>query len=149
MYRRALVNFEAEVRNLTLTLDTLKENIDRGVRTLEQRRQNFEIQKVALEVADRRVTGNMLRMQAGLAEARDLVEAQDAQINAQNAVTVALVDYQEARLQLMLDIGALQTAPEKFWLKDHLVGAFAGAIAETRPPPKQEVVVPPDQYFNN
>ena len=148
-YRRALVNFEAGIRNLTLTLDTLKEDIERGLRTLEQRRQNFQIQKVALEVADRRVTGSFLRMQAGLAEARDLVEAQDAQINAQNAVTVALVDYQQARLQLMLDIGALQTESDKFWLKDHLVGAFAAAVAEARPEREQPPVRPPDQYFND
>ena len=34
-YRRVLVDFEAEIRNLTLTLDNLKDSIERGLRTLE------------------------------------------------------------------------------------------------------------------
>jgi outer membrane protein TolC len=149
-YRRALVTFEAEIRNLTLTLDSLKDSIERGVRTLEQRRQNYEIQKSALALADRRVAGGLLRMQAGVAEVRDLVEAQDAQINAQNAVTSALLDYQESRLLLMLDIGALQTESDQFWLKDHLAGFLPEAkAAEAQPATVDQAVLPPDQYFNN
>src|ERR1019366_3385349 len=99
----------AEVRAFTLTLDTLNASIDRGQRTLEQRRQNYDIQKNALELANRRVDSTTLLLEAGRAEVRDLVDAQDAQISAQNAVTAALVDYQLTRLQLMLDIGALDT----------------------------------------
>ena len=148
-YRRTLIAFEAELRNLTLTLDSLKNSIERGLRTLEQRRQNYMIQQSAMELANRRVAGGLLRMQAGVAEVRDLVEAQDAQISAQNAVTSALVDYQETRLQLMLDIGALQTDGEKFWLKDHLAGFLpANAVAEKAPAPDQSVI-PPDEFFNN
>lgn len=153
-YRRTLGNFEAQIRSLTLTLDTLKFNIERGLGTLEQRRQNYQIQKNALELANRRVTGGLLRMQAGLAEIRDLVEAQDAQIAAQNAVTSALLDYQEIRLQLMLDMGALHTDGEKFWLKDHLAGFFpAGVVVENQMVPSaqtpEQAVPSPDQYFNN
>jgi outer membrane protein TolC len=150
-YRATLVDFESELRTLTLTLDNLKDSIERGLRTLEQRRQNYQIQKNALELANRRVASSTMLQQAGRAEVRDLVEAQDAQIAAQNAVTSALVAYQEARLQLMLDIGALDTQPPKFWLKDHLATYFP----ETRPPlvgqpaPGDQAVLPPDQYFNN
>jgi len=150
VYRRTLVNFEAEIRNLTLTLDTLKDSIERGLRTLAQRRQNYIIQKSALELADRRVAGGRLRMEAGVAEVRDLVEAQDAQVNAQNAVTSALLDYQQARLQLMLNIGALQTESDKFWLKDHLAGFLPGTqAAEARPAAVDQPVPPPEQFFNN
>src|SRR5262245_29896621 len=44
VYRATLISFEAELRNLTLTLDKLKEKINRGLRTLDQRRQNYDIQ---------------------------------------------------------------------------------------------------------
>jgi outer membrane protein TolC len=149
-YRSALVFFESELRNLTLTLDELRENIERGLRTLEQRRQTYEIQRNALALANRRVAGASAQLEAGRAEVRDLVEAQDAQIDAQNAVTAALVDYQEARLQLMLDIGALSTGAERFWLKDHLAGFLpGGARIAAQPRQPDEAVLPPDDYFSN
>lgn len=149
-YRGALIDFEAEIRSLTLTLDSLKDSIERGLRTLEQRRQNYEIQKSALELANRRVEGGLLRMQAGVSEVRDLVEAQDAQIAAQNAVTSAIVAHQQARLQLMLGIGALRTEDGKFWLKDHLTGFLpASTTAGRAAAPPEQSVIPPDEFFNN
>ena len=148
-YRATLVSFEAELRNLTLTLDTLKDNIQRGVRTLDQRRQNYQIQTNALDVANRRVESTTLLQQAGRAEVRDVVESQDAQIAAQNAVTTALIDYQEARLQLMLDIGALDTELQKFWLKDHLAGFFPSGVVAAKAPPTDEPILPPEKFFNN
>ena len=36
-YRASLVTFESDLRAFTLTLDTLKDSIDRGQRTLEHR----------------------------------------------------------------------------------------------------------------
>lgn len=149
-YRRTLMAFETELRSLTFTLDTLKDSIERGLRTLEQRRQNYEIQTNALDVANRRVADAMANLQAGRAEVRNLVEAQDAQIGAQNAVTDALVQYQQSRLQLMLDIGALETESPKFWLKDHVAGFLPGARpATTHPVTAEGAVTPPEEFFKN
>jgi outer membrane protein TolC len=149
-YRATLVSFESQLRSLTLTLDTLKDSIDRGLRTLEQRRQNYQIQKNALELATRRVDSTTMMMEAGRAEARDMIEAQDAQLAAQNAVTVALVDYQEARLQLMLDVGALDTESPQFWLKDHLSNFLPVGTAIARQPDNLEKpLIPPDEFFKN
>lgn len=151
-YRSALVTFEAELRTLTLTLDNLKESIEQGLRTLEQRRQNYEIQKNALDLANRRVDSTTLLLEAGRAEVRDLVDAQDSQISSQNAVTAALVDYQQTRLQLLLDIGALDTETPKFWLKDNLAAYLPGktpAPGNPQPPDSgEQSVLPPDQYFS-
>jgi len=150
-YRAALVSFESELRQLTLELDRVRDRIEEGVRTLEQRRQTFFIQTNALALANRRVESSTLLLQAGRAEVRDLIEAQDAQLRAQNDVTRAIVGYQEARLQLMLDIGLLRTEQPKFWLQDHL----AGQLPDERPPAGERAeavekpVVPPDQLFNN
>jgi outer membrane protein TolC len=155
LYRRSLITFEAELRSLTLTLDNLKESIEQGLRTLEQRRQNYDIQKNALELANRRVDSTTLLLEAGRAEVRDLVDAQDAQISAENAVTGALVDYQQTRLQLLLDIGALDTEAPKFWLKDNLAPYLPGkataspALDKPQPPDAgEQAVLPPEQYFN-
>ena len=149
-YRAALIAFEFELRTFSRRLDDLKKSIENGLRTLEQRRQNYEIQQNALTLANRRVTSTTLLLEAGRAEVRDLVDAQDAQIAAQNAVTSALVDYQESRLQLMLDIGALKTEPPKFWLKDHLAGFLpGGSPMPDQSKPAEQAVHPPEDYFKN
>jgi len=147
-YRATLISFESQLRNLALTLDSLKDSIERGLRTLEQRRQPYEIQQGALAVADRRVLAATQLIEAGRAEVRDLVEAQDAQVAAQNAVTAAIVSYQEAMLTLFLDIGILETESPRFWLKDHLAAFEGTQPAATQPPPfqQQEIVLPHEVF---
>ena len=69
---------------------------------------------------------------------------------AENAVTAALVDYQQVRLQLMLDIGALDTNQPKFWLADHLAGFVLQETAgPARPASADQGVLPPEEYFKN
>lgn len=121
-YRAALVSFESQIRSLSLTLDNFKFRIDDGIRSLEQRRLNLLNRQAALEVASRRVELNNLLLQAGRANIRDLREAQDQLILAQNARVLTLVDYLRTRLQLMLDIGVLATETKRFWLVDPLAG---------------------------
>lgn len=147
-YRRDLIAFDGEARSLTLTLDTLKDSIERGLRTLDQRRQNYDIQTNSLAVANLRVDDAVANLEAGRAEVRNLVEAQDAQIAAQNSVTDALVQYQQTRLQLMLDIGALDTEAPKFWLKDHLAGFLPEVqAASARSVPPEAALTPPEEFF--
>jgi outer membrane protein TolC len=155
-YRAALVTFETELRTLSLALDNLRDRIDRGLRTLEQRRQNYLNQQNSLDLANRRVFGNTLMLEAGRVEARELVESQNDQIDAQNAVTAALVSYQETRLQLLLDLGLIETQSEGFWFKDHLAGVFAAAPPPETPAPvaaqvqrPRGEVITPDEIFKD
>ncbi len=147
-YRAALVTFESDLRTFTRRLDDLKSSIENGVRTLDQRRQNYLIQTNALMLANTRVESTMLNQRAGRAEVRDVNDALDSQVQAQNQVTAALVNYQQARLQLMLAIGALDTEKSKFWLKDHLSGFLPDhmpVVDHTGPQGQQ--VLSPDEYF--
>jgi len=146
-YRSTLISFESQLRNLTLTLDQLRDSIARGLRTVAQRRQNFEIQSNALVLANRRVASTALLLEAGRVEVRELLDAIDSQIQVQNQLTVSRVDYHLSRLQLMLDIGALNKELPQFWLKDHLAGFIPGA----RPAATEfdDKVLTPEEYFNN
>ncbi|WCJ59324.1 TolC family protein [Fontisphaera persica] len=147
-YREALIAFEAQIRSLTLTFDNLRNNIENGLRTIEQQRQTYLIQKKAVELAKVRVESTTMNLQAGNVAVRDVLEAQDALIAAQNQLTLSLVSYQQARLRLMLDIGALDTSKEKFWIQDHLVG-FLPKVPEAGPVETEDKpVLPPDDYFN-
>jgi outer membrane protein TolC len=54
-------------------------------------------------------------LKAGLVQIRDLLEAQEALISAQNAFTSALVTYRLAELQLQRDMGVLEVNEKGMW----------------------------------
>jgi outer membrane protein TolC len=54
-------------------------------------------------------------LEAGRAEIRDLLEAQEALISAQNALTAALVTYRVGELALQRDLGLLEVDHEGVW----------------------------------
>ena len=99
--------------------DSLNNLIVRRIREVNQFKQNYEIQKGAVELAQKRVEANRMRLEAGTLIFRRLSESQDALIAAQNAVTAALIDYQSARLALFNDIGILDTTQSNYWLKQN------------------------------
>lgn len=115
-YRRSLISLDSQVRSLSQTHDRLKNLINLRLRELEQQKQNYEIQVGALNLAENRVEGNRLRLKAGTLVFRRLSESQDSLINAQNAVIAALISYQDARLNLYSEIGALDASKSNFWL---------------------------------
>ncbi len=118
IYRASLIAFESKLRGLGLTLDRLRSIIDEGIRELERLQQNYAIQTNAVLLGEKQVNGAQLSIESGNAIYRDLEEAQDDLIAAQNAQTAALVDYLESLLNLLLDLGILNTDIEQFWLTD-------------------------------
>ncbi len=144
-YRAALISFERQIRVLAQTLDDVREDVRRGMRNVKQARQSYQIQKSAVELANRRVESATLSLQAGRVQIRDLLEAQNAQVQARNALTQTLVDYHLARLRLFIDIGVVDTGEDRFWLIAHTVGK---APATPGPEPAaSEGVIPPDELF--
>lgn len=147
-YRTRLIEFEREIRSLSITLDNARDAVREDLRELEQLRQNYEIQKESLVLANQRVEITPDLIEAGKAQIRDLLEAQDAQLAAQNAVTAVLVDYLAARLKFLVDIGVLNTGGDRWWLEtDELVatdstGPVPGAGAET------DNILTPKQVFD-
>lgn len=148
-YRATLVSFEVELRNLALDLDTLKDQIERGMRTLEQRRQNYEIQRNALTLARRRVQANLLLLEAGRAEVRDLVDSQNDLIAAQNNAIASLVSYQTTRLELLLNLGVIETESGDFWFRSHLEAAPEVFASESKPQPMAADLASPDEIFSH
>jgi len=150
IYRTTIINFEKQLRTLAAFLDDLKTDLRSDLRTLDQSRQSYEIQNSAKALADRRVESSELSLQAGRVQVRDVVEAQNARIQAYNAATAALIDYHLTRMRLLLDLGLLRTSKEKFWLD-------AGELPTTQTPapavaPTQEAanrLITPDELFQN
>jgi outer membrane protein TolC len=146
-YRATLVAFERQLRTLGLTLDSTRDNVRAGLRTLATVRQNYDIQRRALELAERRVDAANLLLSAGRAQVRDQLEAQTALVGAQNAVTQALVDHLAARLKLLIDIGMLNVDDDKFWLKAAPLPSLAPASQPAKAASQDAEVLPPEKVF--
>jgi len=114
-YRKSLIDFEKAARDLQQTEDQVKQDIRNDLRTLLTSRESIKIQLVAVNVARRRVNSVELFLQAGRAEIRDLLDAQEALVSAQNALTAGLVDYRVAALALQRDMGLLETDEKGLW----------------------------------
>ena len=145
-YRTSLINFEKQMRKLATELDSLRENIREGIRALEQERENYFIQKAALDLARQQVEVMPLLLQNDDADIRDQLEAQADLVEAQNDVTSAIVDYHVARWNLLKNLGALSVEGEQFWLKNQSVSGSSTAdnpeAAEILPE-----VITPEQVF--
>ncbi len=148
-YRATLITFERSLRSLALTLDTSRDAVRQGLRNLDQLQQNYIIQTNALVLADQRVNATGILLQAGRAQIRDQLEAQTAQVLAQNAVTQVLVDYLAARLKFLVDVGALSTQGDKWWLQPQPLPAGTAPPNRRKPDGAGDAVAPPEKVFGN
>jgi outer membrane protein TolC len=114
-YRESLISLEQAVRNLQQLEDQIKLDVRDGLRALLQSRIGVRIEAQALELAKSRVEVSNLRLQAGRAIVRDLLESQEALLSAQNALTRAIVDYRIAELEVQRDLGVLQVNEQGLW----------------------------------
>jgi outer membrane protein TolC len=148
VYRRTLISFESQLRSLSLTLDNYRDRIDRGLRSVEQTRLNYLSAAEALKVANRRVENNVMLMEAGRATVRDVRESQDGLIQAQNDLASIYAEYLRVRLDLLVNIGVIDTQPDKFWLLDPLTDQLTPA-QRGAPPLRMpdDHVLPPEDFL--
>jgi outer membrane protein TolC len=109
-YRDSFISLDRAVRDVQSLEDQIKFNIRDQLRILDQQRQSYGIQAMALEVAERQVDQTSLSLELGRegVEIRDVLEAEAELLSARNALTAALVEYRVAELQLQRDMGVLK-----------------------------------------
>jgi outer membrane protein TolC len=108
VYRQAVITRNASTRSADQLGDSIVADVRADGRDLRAARENYEIQTSAVDLGRRRIESTKLNLQAGRATTRDLLEAQDALVNSENAATGALIEYTLARLGLFLDLELLQ-----------------------------------------
>jgi outer membrane protein TolC len=116
-YRESLIALSQQQRQYENDTDTVKLEVRQAYRNLEQAAESYRIQKNSLDLAQKRVESTSLLLQAGRLTTRDLLEAQDALVLAQNNLTAALVDHAIAKLSFFRDIGILQVRPDGMWVQ--------------------------------
>lgn len=113
--RNSLIDLDLAVRDYQQLEDQVKLAVRSGLRNLQQYRETVKIQALSVKLAKRRVESTDLFLRAGRAEIRDLLDAQEALVSAQNALTAALVSYRVGELELQRDMGTLQVDERGLW----------------------------------
>ena len=114
-YRESFIALDAAVRGVQELEDQIKLSIRDALRTLTTARESIRIQAQSVVVAQKRVRSINLFLEAGRAEIRDLLEAEEALFSAQNALTAAVIDYRIAELRLQQDMGLLEVDERGLW----------------------------------
>ena len=90
--------------------------VRQAYRLLQQAAEQYKIRKNSLALAQNRVSSMSLLIEAGRATTRDLLDAQDALLAAQDDVTSAIVQHMIAKLTFFKDIGVLTVRPDGMWV---------------------------------
>ena len=114
-YRNSLIALERATRNVQSLEDDIKLSIRNQLRTLLESRESVKIQAQSVVVAEKRVRSSTLFVEAGRRQIRDLLEAQDDLLAAQNSLTSAVVRYRIAELALQRDLGLLSVNEKGLW----------------------------------
>lgn len=114
-YRKSLMDLERAARSVQTLDDQIKLAIRNELRTLLESRESLKIQAQSVVVAEKRVRSSTLFLEAGRVEIRNLLEAQDALLSAQNQLTAAVVNYRIAELELQRDMGLLKVNEKGLW----------------------------------
>jgi outer membrane protein TolC len=143
-YRASLISFQRAKRGYMALSDSVEQQIRGDLRQLRQTRLNFEIQRQSLLVATRQVESARLSLinpsraqnTDTLATTTQLLQALGNLVNARNALAANYINYEQQRVQLLLDLEALQLDQRGFPTHDSLqfnLPEFAPDLEELPP----------------
>jgi len=114
-YMSTLISFQRRKRGYDDESENVKLDVRQAYRDLEETAESYRIQKIGLELAERRVEEQKLLLEYGRGTIRLLLETEDDLVSAQNDVTDALVKHTIAKMSFFRDIGILQVKPDGMW----------------------------------
>jgi outer membrane protein TolC len=114
-YREATIALIKHQRDSEQTVAQIKLEVREAYRRLEEEAESFQTALKSLKLARLRVKVSPLLWAAQRMNTRDLLEAQDALLTAENAVTHSRINYATAKLEFFRDIGLLNVRPDGMW----------------------------------
>ena len=111
-YRNSLINLERATRSVQTLEDQIKTAIRSELRTLLESRESLKISAQSVVIAENSVQNANMLLEAGRVQIRDLLDAQDALLSAQNGMTSAIIRYRTTELQLQRDLDLLTITRE-------------------------------------
>lgn len=116
--RAARISLESAKRAAFENADRIRLELRDDLRRLKASEDTFLIAESSVPLAEKRVESAALKLEAGRAETRDLLEAQEDLLQARNSRITALVDYQLANLDLFLDMEQLDVNEDGVQTRD-------------------------------
>lgn len=113
-YRNSLILLERATRSVQSLEDSIKTAIRNELRTLLESRESLKISAQQVVIAENSVRNQRMSLEAGRVVIRDLLEAQDQLLTAQNQLTAAIIRYRTAELQLQRDLDMLEITQHGF-----------------------------------
>ena len=114
-YRSALISLEQQRRSLQQQEDQLDLVIRDAVRNLKSLEERIVLQQDQIESDRRAVTVNQIYYEQGKIENRELLEARQGLVDAENALIRLKVDHFVARLNLLKDMGIFFVDDQGMW----------------------------------
>lgn len=111
----AQISLEQARRGLSLRLDQLDLEIRDALRRLRSVEERIGLQQEQIGQEQAAVTVTEIRYESGKLENRDLLEARQALVNAQNALIRLKVEHFTGRLSLLRDMGLFYVDEEGMW----------------------------------
>jgi len=123
-YRSRLIALDAEQRGATEAADRICANVRDALRVTTNAREDYLIQRGAVALAERRVESTQLKLDAGRASTRDVLDSQRSLVSTRNALTSALIGFTLARLDLYLELELLRIDPSGITIEEGLTPAL-------------------------
>ena len=127
VYRASLIAYQRARRDFMALSDTIELQVRRDLRQLDQLRVQFEISRQQLLSAARQfenariiLLGPRSRRSANDTTTLNLLQALETLVAARNGLAQNYINYEQQRVQLLLDLEALQLDPRGFPLRDSL-----------------------------
>lgn len=116
-YRASIITKELRKRQYEEDVDSVRLQVNDDWRELALAKKNYEIALKGVTLAQLRLDEQNLLFELGKGEARDLVDAQNDLVNAQNQRISTLIDHTLARLRLWRDLGILYINSDGSWIE--------------------------------
>ena len=107
-YRTAQIAYRRSQRDAEQSSDQITSDLRDSLRRLDAAKASYRIQSGSVVLAQRRVESAALNLDAGRADTRDVLEAQDSLLSAQNTLARAVTDMILAGLSLYRDMEKLE-----------------------------------------
>jgi outer membrane protein TolC len=114
-YRSSLIRLEQARRDLQLREDQLELEIRNSMRQLHSLEERIALQIDQIQHEKRAARVTRIRFEGGAGSNRDLLEAEQALFNAENALIRLKVDHFVARLSLLRDMGVFFVDRQGMW----------------------------------
>lgn len=111
VHRAAIIALDNALRTREQAEDEVKQDIRNDLRNITNRIRNYEIAKLGVDLNARRVDSTSKLYEAGRAQALDVLDAQNDLLSAELQLIASVVDYAVSRLQLLLDLEAIELDP--------------------------------------